>query len=477
MKLSLLGENNESQSISELRTESWSRDFDDDLIVVNIGRDYDEDMDTDDYAEQRRRRKKPMSEDLGSEFQGGRLDENVNPDTLVQERGLRAYDKMLDIDASVRNAYFAKKLVRISTPWQIHSFDNEDPEAEAIRDFVDWNLSKFLIRSFDSFLLKMWDATRLGYKVAEMMWAPIEDGEYAGKVGISDFIVRNSRNYSFQVDKHGLLKPRGLIEGLSHYGHPNTHDGKPLPVKKFVIFSWNALDDDGNSYYGRSDFRTAFRYYDSNRIIQKILNRSIETFAKPPMVVKYPMASFSVDQQKKIVKDASKAYDKQATGLPDSLEIEMLETKRRQEDTFFEAMEYNDKQISRAMGVGPLLSAAAGRGSFAMSRKQFEIFALMQDHLGRATAEVVDHQIIRRMVDMNFNSNKYPRFFMPSVLKSDQEVMTNIVGSLVKVGVVDAGESWVREFLGLPQQALDEGTDNARQKIRKNANPEDVDID
>ena len=406
-----------------------------------------------------RENQRVISKDFRDDFNNFLLGEGVfeNPDTLIREKGMRILDKMIDTDAEIKSNYDLKKFIRLSMGWSIKPAKQRSPQAEHVRDFVEWNLNVFMDCSMDSFLRKMMDASRQGFKIAELVWGVIDHGPWKGMIGLKNLIVRNSRHYSFAVDEHGALLPDGVVEGLTSTGFTTTTDGEPrrLPKDKFVIYSYNTLDDDGVSLYGRSDYRVLWRYYYGNMVAHLTHLRQGETFAEPPLLMKYPDGLYNKSEQLALQKEVAGAYGRKCTRVPVDIEIDTIETKRSHSGLGIDVMEYHGDQISRGLGLGPMMNARSERGA-SLGKEQFRAFAFMLDAVGRDMEEVVSRQIIRRLVEFNWETCLYPVFCMPSMSR-DRGAMSTTIKTLVESGVVDPTEPWIREWIDIPNQISCDG--------------------
>ncbi len=72
--------------------------------------------------------------------------------------------------------------------------------------------------------------------------------------------------------------------------------------------------------------------------------------------------------------------------------------------------------------------------------------------------------LIRELVDMNFDTDKYPKLRVQTITKTDTEKLANTIATLVSGGIVNTDEpieDYMRELMGLParEEDMDDGTE------------------
>jgi len=367
-----------------------------------------------------------------------------NPDDLVEKKGLEIYRKMQRRDGQVKAVFMLKKHARLSTPWDIRAEDEDDQDAVKQAEFIEHCFSE-MKGNINNTLLKIWNAMRDGYSVAEMNYKILSSGEFKGMIGINNIKVRKAINYMFECDEHGNIKEEGLIET----------GNKHLPVNKFILFAYNPNDDDADSLYGESDFRAAYRYYFSNDIVQRFWNVFLEKFGQPTVIGRYG-AGTPKTKQDEYLEILKNIQTNTAMVMPKELEAELLEATRRGDAGYKSAFDTNNAMIARALLVGTLLMDTGEKGSWALSKTHFDIFIYILDYLGTETEDtIIREQIIKRLIDFNFPQPKYPYFKFESLIKDDQKAKAEIAKMLVDAGLINPEEEWVREFLKIP--AKEEG--------------------
>ncbi len=124
-----------------------------------------------------------------------------NPDDLVGKMGLEIYRKMQRRDGQVKAIFMLKKHARLSTQWSIRPEDEDDQDAVKQAEFIEYCFSD-MKGNVNNSLLKIWNAMRDGYSVAEINYKVLSTGEFKGMIGIDNIKVRKAINYMFKCDEH-----------------------------------------------------------------------------------------------------------------------------------------------------------------------------------------------------------------------------------------------------------------------------------
>ena len=384
-----------------------------------------------------------------------------NPSKLVGKKGLQIYDDMLR-DGQVKNTYFLRRLCLLATARTVVAEDPEDPDAVYQKEFIDYCF-KMMRGSVENFILKITDAIRCGYKVAEKNYMLFDEGEFAGLTGLESLIVRNSRNYEFETDEHGRLLPDGLIEGKE------SADEARLPIEKFIIWSYGGLDDDGASLYGMSEFEAAYRYYYGNEIIHRVWAALCERYVKPMVTAEEQESSTLQPDDPKVSGLLTKIANlHRVVGLwvPKWAKITIHKPVGGNTEQCHAFMDFNNQMISKSLLLGTLIQqeGKAG-GSYALGQKQFDLFYLNNAQIMRQIEQDIFYeQIIKDLINKNFKNPKYPQFKL--IEPQDAEEMKAkavIMGILGKIPWLELDEEMIREFIGL-RQSLSSGETNASSK-------------
>jgi len=358
-----------------------------------------------------------------------------NPDDLISSRGFEIYDRM-QTDSQVRACLNIKKLSILSRGWQVHAA-SESPEDVQIADFVRFCLQDMRGSVLDV-LFNVLDAVAKGFSISEINYKIIEKGPYAGMIGLESIKSKNPASIVFETDEY--LNLTALWQGPGR-------DVK-LPPDKFLIYAYMPRYE---SPYGASDLRAAYRHWWSKDIILRFYNVYLEKFGSPTVLGSYSRGT-PRSQQDDLLKVLDRIQQETAVVLPEDIKVELLEAQRSGESGYLQAIEYHDRQIAKAI-LGQTLTTDEGMryGSFALAKVHLDVLRMCLEKLKRDLEEsVMREQLIRRLVDYNFRTDRYPVFSLGTLRERDLSLLADVINKLVTGGVVAPDEAWIREYLELP---------------------------
>jgi len=363
--------------------------------------------------------------------------EPFNPDDLVQKKGIKIYHQMRT-DDQVTAAMKIKKLARLSTPWKITPYTKDQKDYD-IADFVRSVLTS-VGGTIEQDLFEILTAMDFGYSISEIIWEYIEKGKYKGKIGIKSIKTRKPDNFNFKTDIHdNLISIRQETGSVALEFDP----------KKFVVYSYMKEFD---NYYGTSDLRAAYRAWWSKDVIIKFWNIWLERYPSPVILGFYPPGTVKTERDK-LLQILKRIQIATAAVLPDNFEVDMKQNQATGHEVFNEAISFHNRAIARAILYPNLLGLADAQaaGSYALGKNQYGMFVIVINSLGRDLEEtVMNEQLIKRLVDYNFDVEGYPSFSFEDINDDTTETRANILMMLANSRVVDPSAAWVRSYLNLP---------------------------
>lgn len=376
--------------------------------------------------------------------------DNQNPDKQVKRFGLDYFDDIEIKDGHYRHCIRTRKSALLSRQYDILPA-SEDPRDVEIAEFVKWNLEN-IEGTFKQDLREILDAIAMGYSVSEIIYYKISEGKYAGKWGLKALRHKPAKVFIFKTDDKGRLKEDGFCICI-----PGTLEERPVPKEKFVHF---VFDSKYENPYGRGLGSTCAWYTWFKKNGAKFWLIFLEKFGSPTPKATIPKGATKADIERI---DAILRTFQQQTGIrvPEGFEITLLEATRRGDAGYQYLLDWCDRQMSKAI-LGQTLTSDVGErgtGSYALGK----VHAHVKEEIVQADAEevqeVINEQVIRRLVDYNYVVSEYPKFVF-IFPKETGKVDSNTLKLLLQAGL-PVGVNWAYEYYGIPRPGEGEQTLNA----------------
>jgi phage gp29-like protein len=306
--------------------------------------------------------------------------------------GLRVYDEMLD-DPLVRSAITVKKLGALAVPWKLQ------PSGDARKDTFIETMFAEMDGSPTGVLYDALDAIAKGYSVMEKIYETDLTG-FGPSVWIKKVKPKDPASFGFEVDE--FLNINSLVL------HVPGEGASELPPDKFIFYAYNRKY---SQPYGESDLKSAYRHWRIKRALIEQWNAHLEKYASPAIVGKF-QRGLSEEEQAALLDSLDKVQRQSALIHPDDIEVSLLDGRRTAESGYLEAIDYHNREIARAI-LGQTLTTDDSRriGSLALGKVHLQVLIMQLNGLRQDVAErVMNEQIIRPVIDMNFGGGAYPRF-------------------------------------------------------------------
>lgn len=379
-------------------------------------------------------------------FPASALTAQYNPDILATRYGLREYDLMRR-DDQVKACQAFKKYAVTAAGWEIVSPESREQDWD-VRKFVQRNFDE-IDGTFDNILIQIMSAMDYGYSVTEKVFSG-----GTGKVDLIALKTRRPHDIEFSADQFGNLAAL----------KQNTTNGTiELPPEKFVV--WSHQKEFGN-WYGRSDLEAAHRAWWSKYQTYKWLPMYLEKFGMPPIFIlfKKTLADSLTEKLKTVLKNIQNNTTVLfPRGEKDDVEIVTPgQNQNRAGDVYIPAIEMFNQDIARALLMPGLLGVSpdSSVGSHARARVNFDVFMLMIEYLRCEISEtVINEQVVRPLVDMNFAVDEYPEFRFLPLMDDDRADLLTTWKDLLSSGAVKSqpdDESHIRKILEFPERDMSE---------------------
>jgi phage gp29-like protein len=346
--------------------------------------------------------------------------EDYNPSDF----GLDVYEKMLT-DGQVKAGL---DMIKLSTTARGFTLTGDDPETKKYAEFINENFE--LIRgNIEDVLGEMLTALEYGYSVTEKVF------DYRnGKIVLKKMKTLNPHSVRVKTDKFGDIE-----YVMQRIGSKEIK----IPAQKII---WYAHDKKFGQPYGNSVLRTTYKHWFIKDKMYRFANIAYERYGTPLLVGNVQDAK-DVGKMKNLLKKINGM-----TGLAISGGDSVTAIQGSNAD-FVGYIEHHDRKIMESMLVPPMM-LGVGRGqsgSYALTDNQFDVFMFRLQALQRDLKALIEEEIIRPLVDLNFpNVKRYPSFNFRPLAKEDTEKLARVFQMMITAQVVSPSEEWIREELGMP---------------------------
>lgn len=382
-----------------------------------------------------------------------------NPDLLTTQKGFDTYREMLTM-AACRAPLNVKRYAVLRKPWSVEPAvvdptDTRHEAAKALADHVDYVLRNILDTDTDQaqdlrvvlfeLLLALWQ----GFAVSEIIWRPLTEGPYSGKLGLKYIAAKPAKQIGFDLDPQ-TMAVRAIIPYVPVSGY-----GPPVPPSKVILYTYNPYS---GLPYGDGDGRAAYKHWWQLDALQKFWSMALERFGSAFILAKYPAANTAA------LTEVLTALDRIRQGAPAAIpkeaEAELLQVAAGGFDSFRTAADWHTQAIGQNV-LGSTLTTGEGRrtGSLALGKVHQDTTDYALGAVKSDIESVMQHQLIRRIVLYNYGPAALalcPRFSLGNWDAKDLAAMAKAFDLLIRDRVVARRAKWIRQAMDLPPMDPDE---------------------
>lgn len=398
-------------------------------------------------------------------FQG-----TIDTDEYVADlRGSQLYttiDKMRWSDASVQAALLVCELPIRSAEWDIEPA-SEDPLDQEIAEFVKDNMFNGLVLPWDDTLRQILLMFPYGVMVFEVVYKITEDG----KIGWRKWAPRLPKTIEkWHTDKVGELEK---IEQRTY--KDDKYALIEIPAEKLMVFSHRR---EGDNYLGTSILRQAYKHWFFRDKYYKIDAVATERLGVGIPVVTLPenFTDDDYDDAKELGKNL-RGHEKAYIVLKEGWKVEMLDLKASTTKTVQDMLEHHTREILKSVLAQFIDLGSKNVGSYALQKGQSQMFLQALDASAKTIEDVVNDEI-KKLVDYNWNVDKYPKLTHSDLGVKDVKELAEAVQTLTMAGMISGDpetEDYLRKVLKLPEkpEIEGEGKQKPAQPKRKPGEPEE----
>lgn len=393
----------------------------------------------------------------GTQNYHGYITEDFNP-KFIGDSAISIYDEMRKTDGTVAGVIRALKLPIMSAEYTIESADSSDDKQNEIAEFVRKNLFEGLEGGFRQFLHEALNYFVFGFYYFEKVYK-VEDG----MVKLRKLAPRlPSAHYRWVMDSNpNVPGVTQLLPSITN-GSPTNNTKPEIPMDKLVLFT---NEKEGDNYEGTSILRSAYKHFYLKDSLYRIDGIKHERGAGI-LKIKLPAGSSNEDQDKAEELGENFKINEQAfIVLPNNeWDAELMTSGiSDQSAALMESVKHHDRMITTNILAQFLDLGSSSGGSYSLSKDQSSFFGLAVQSIGEYVSEVINEQIIKELVRMNYGEQEaYPRFNFPAIGEVDYTEMATVIEKLLTAGVVknDAQlKVFVHKMFGLPDVSLEDFED------------------
>lgn len=357
---------------------------------------------------------------------------------LQGKKGIREFNKMRISDTTIGAALAVLFLPILSTTWRIDDAGETRKDKE-VGDFVRKNIFEGMTRTWQETLQEILLYIPLGVMPFELVW----DFDDEGRTYLRKFASRfptSIEEWQTESKEDGIQQYVGLKR-------------VSIPIEKLCIFVRNK---EGDNWWGRSALRGPYGnwYVKKKLIIIDAMAHERQglgiAYAKKPTGAK--------DEDIETVRDLLRsitANEESHLIWPEGWELGFMDMKAGTIKSPVEAIKYHDHAMLLSFLAQFLNLAAGDGGSFALNESQQKLLLLSLQSIANYIRDTFQQYAIKKLVDFNFEVEKYPTLQYKEIGDVDLAVWTEALSKMIDKGVVEKDENVervTRDNLDLPER-------------------------
>jgi SPP1 gp7 family putative phage head morphogenesis protein len=339
----------------------------------------------------------------------------------------------------------------LSPGWENVAFSDKDEHKRAAR-FCD-NMFNAAEGSWKQSMRHILSAHDYGVFWGEIAKTKVKDGEFAGMVTMKKLAPKAPWNIEIGVDEFDNIK---VIQLFLEDGSEPTNI---TDLENFLLYSYNP--EFGNPH-GRSQLDPTFRWFTTKKYMIKFMVIASERHAGGFRHLKFPRDLDKSEKEGYQMMVKNMGAD---TGIatPDDIDFNLIEAHGAGFLIYERTIDLCNRAIAGSMLMPNRIGIGASdfsSGSFALAQAQLNIYLMHLRNRADELADVVQSQIVERIIPLNFDIPKeeYPRFRIKDFSTTDKiEIAKAWCKGLQMGGVHFDGiedENYFRDLCGGPKVAV-----------------------
>lgn len=415
--------------------------------------------------------------EAGTSNASGYITEDFNP-MFNGTTAPDTFDQMRKTDATVHATLKAIELPIMAARRSIVPADEEDPKQVEIAEFVAHNLFENLRGGFDDFLREALGYKTFGFYYFEKVFE-VKDG----KVMIKKLAARQpNAHLRWTMSTHPEIP--GITQQLptltpeaARRGQMNTNP--EIPFSKLVLFT---NDREGDNFEGVSVLRSAYIHWYFKNTLYRLDGIKHERGAG---ILRIKLPENSSEDDKTAAAELAKNFKINEASfliLPNpEWEAELMTTGiADQSSALMDSVKHHDREITKNI-LAQFIDLGGGEtGSFALSKDQSAFFLLSLEETARYMAEIINNQLIKELVDLNFGPQEaYPKLVFSKIGSTDAKAMADVLEKLVNTGMLELTPTlrvWIHDTFDLPELSPEDAEAAEEERLEKEEADRDTEM-
>ena len=364
--------------------------------------------------------------------------EDLNPEMLQPD----IIEKMKG-DSVIKGALNILKLSVLSRGFKITVKDEKNQEmADFINECFDG-----MDGNIEDYLMEMLSCLEYGYSATEKVYERKKDSKKKDRIMLKKLKTLDPKTMKIKTDAYGNI--------LWYNQRKGSQDIK-IPKQKII---WWVHNQEFGNMYGKSELISCYKNWYIKDKILKFANVAYERYGTP-LIIGHVEDKGDVHKMKQLL---SKINGMTSLSVSGEEKIEAIQNQSNVD--WVAVLEYHTRQIYESMNIPSMLASSSKSiaGSYALSSNQLDVFTLKLQALQRDIKSILEEQLIRELIDMNFpNPEEYPRVVFSPLVDKDIKQLSDVIVAMITTGAIMPTEPWIREALG-----FDKATDEDQERIEK----------
>jgi len=363
----------------------------------------------------------------------GYVERPYNPDEIAKKKPpFGIYDDMKR-DDQIKAVLWIKKFMVLSSGWDI---EIQNPGDESIKEEIEENLTAIEGPEFSDVLTNILTHLDYGFSITEPIF-DIAETENGPKVILKKLKTRAPHAFTIHTDEFG---------DITQF-EQDTSTGPNFVSPHHLMLMIHQYEF--GVPYGTSDLQSCYRPWFSKSIVIKFWNIYLERFGSPFIVGTVPPNTSKADKDK--LQDILKNIQaKTGITVPEGVKIDLKSQSTGATD-FERAIDKHNMMMARSLLIPDLMGlsgAKIGGGSFALGKKQFEIFYFTIEKIRIELQRAINKYVIRPLLLWNYGIKgpKTPKWVLRPLDTPDKLELQKLWIEAIKGNIWEPTDDEINQF-------------------------------